>query len=194
MNSSRLRTVFMLAVMATGATRVWGAQHAAARRTWYAAGMASAGYQLPSAGEGEDLFRLNLAPRVLYFPLDGLGVGADADFEYVSHYTTLGSIGIGPRAAYYLRRSAWMPFAGASFLYLHNGEGLFPGVGTEAGWQLSAGIGVSPVVGSHGTLPVELSFAPRSLTSDYGGGETETNRTSTIGLEVGLGFFLGEGK
>ena len=34
MNSSRLRTVFMLAVMATGATRVWGAQHAAAVRAF----------------------------------------------------------------------------------------------------------------------------------------------------------------
>jgi hypothetical protein len=193
MHRNRLAVVLMLLVLASGAARAWDSGQAAARGTWHAAGMASAGYQLPSA-EGEDLLALNLAPRVLYFPLDGLGLGADAGFGFVSHYTTLRSIGIGPRAAYYFRRSAWMPFAGLSFLFLHNSEALLSGIGTEVGWQLKAGLGVSPVVGNHGTLPVELSFTTRSLKRDYGEAETKIIRISMLGLEVGLGFFLGQGR
>jgi len=189
--SSRI-VVLALAVLATGAAGAWDAGHAAARGTWYAAGMASTRYQLPSE-EGEDLFVLNLAPRVLFFPLDGFGLGAGAGFAFISHYTTEREIDVGPRAAYYLRRSPWMPYAGLSFEYVHNSMAQVSGIDAETGWQLGAAIGVSPVVGSHGTLPVELSYTFRSLTRPTPEG-SENARVSTLGLEVGLGFFLGRGK
>ena len=191
MYRNRLTVVLVLLVLATGPTWAWDTGHAAARGTWLAAGMVKTIYQFPFAGEGEDLLSLDLTPRVLYFPLDGFGVGADAEFDYLSHSTTVRNVGIGPRAAYYLRRSPWMPFAGLSFLYLNNSVALLSNVWVQTGWKLAAGLGVSPKVGSLGTLPVELSFAITNLRHDTGEGEIDIGRTYALGLDVGLGFFLG---
>ncbi len=84
----------------------------------------------------------------------------------------------------------WMPYAGATFMYLMSsykyGES---DPTTTNGWRLKLGVGVSPVVGTKGTMPVELGFQTDSQT--YGEGEYKhTSTSSKIYLEVGFGAFL----
>jgi len=56
---------------------------------------------------------------------------------------------------------------------------------TSNGWRLKLGVGVSPVIGTKGTMPVELGFQTDSWTYDE-----HTSSSSRIYLEVGFGAFL----
>jgi hypothetical protein len=79
-----------------------------------------------------------------------------------------------------------MPYAGATFMYLMSSR-KYGGGGeavTSNGWRLKLGVGVSPVIGTKGTMPVELGFQTDSGTDEH------TSSSSRIYLEVGFGAFL----
>jgi hypothetical protein len=166
---------------------------AAAQNTWHIAGMFSAHYHLP-IDEGdyseEGAFVLDINPRALWFPIDGLGVGVDASFHYFAGHFTDFSLGIGPRVAYYLRQpeqqNQLMPYVGCSFQYLVNE--MDPGA-TETGWSLKLGIGISPVFGGHVAVPLELGYMAHHLSSDYGS-TSFSHTTNSIYLECGIGVFF----
>jgi hypothetical protein len=210
----RLSICLVLSLFAVGVAFAQVNIKAAARNTWHVAGLLGMGYNLPTDTlEGTDSedgsFNANFSPRVLYFPIDGLGVGADANLAFSANYIDSTNVGIGPRVAFYLRSPLrrypsaccltpcvgpdgwWMPNAGVSFLYLMNstkyGES---DPNTSNGWRLKVGVGVSPVIGTKGTMPVELGFMTESITREIYEGETETNTSSRIYLEAGFGAFL----
>jgi len=160
-------------------------------------GQGSVNIFLPS-GEPEDTpsegFSINLVPRALYFLIDGLGAGLDLGFDYYSNSYKETGLAIGPRVAYYFmlpnRRYSrggfarynggefWlMPFAGATIQYLSQTFGST----TNSGYRARAGVGISPLIGSHGTLPVELGFQTQKI------GTEPSNR---IYLEAGFGGFF----
>lgn len=191
--NTRLNICLALLVFTIGLATAQADTKAADRNTWHVAGMFSAHYRLPIEEDDyveDGTLVLNVNPRALWFPLDGLGVGVDADFYYfTSHFTDL-SIGIGPRVAYYLKRpgvlSQLMPYAGCSFQYLMNE---IDHGATETGWSLKLGLGISPTFGGHVAVPVELGFVAHHISSDYGE-ESFSRTTSRIYLECGLGAFL----
>jgi hypothetical protein len=166
---------------------------AANRNTWNLSGLINSHYQLP-IDEGdyteEGNFVLDLDTRGLWFPTDGLGIGVDASLDYSTSFFTSYGFGIGPRVAYYFKPPfAWglMPYAGTSFQYLREDIEL----GRESnGWGLEFGIGISPLIGTHVTLPVEFGFATQQVTSVNSKNEEYTTKSSRMYLEFGLGVFL----
>lgn len=184
----------ILFVLAPGFTYAQETIKAAKQNTWYAAGLFNMHYLMPR-DEGdyteEGAFSLNINPRVLWYAFDGLGVGVDAEFYYFNGHFSDVNIGIGPRAAYFLRHTEWqkqlMPHVGCSFLYMSND--VDPGA-TETGWRLKLGLGVSPVIGGHLTVPVELGFVTEQMTTDHEKAGSYTATSSRIYLEVGIGAFL----
>lgn len=168
-------------------------------------GQGSANFYLKS-GEPEDSpsegFSINLVPRALYFLIDGLGAGLDLGFGYYSNDHQSTDLAVGPRVAYYFmlpnRRYSrggfarynggefWlMPFAGATVQYLSQTISYGGGSTTSSGYRARVGVGISPLIGSHGTLPVELGFQTQSL--KYGSTTTTSNQ---VYLEAGFGGFL----
>ena len=147
---------------------------------------------------------LNFAPRLLYFLMDGLGAGLEADASYFADgYKTTG-IAIGPRIAYYLVQTDtkypmacclapyfgpgwWMPFAGLSVLYLSNRYDYGGSVATSTGWQARIGAGMSPLIGDRGTMPIEIGY---EMQSTKAGGSSVAQSRSRVYLEVGFGAFL----
>ncbi len=190
---TRLNICLILFVFTIGLVYAQADTKAAAQNTWHIAGMFSAHYRLP-IDEGdyteEGALSFNVNPRVLWFPIDGLGVGVDAGFYFFAGHFTDYNLGIGPRVAYYLKRpgllNQLMPYAGCSFQYLMNE--VDPGA-TETGWSLKLGLGISPVFGEHVAVPIELGYVAHHLSSDYGE-ESYSQTTSRIYLECGIGAFL----
>ena len=191
--SRRLSTCLVLSVFVISLASAQAGSRAATRNTWHVASQFGMYYALPiDEGEyvEEGALMLDVNPRVLWFPVDGLGVGIDAGFYYFTGHFTDFSLGIGPRVAYYLRRpgqkSQLMPHVGCSFQYVLND--VDPGA-SETGWNLKLGLGVSPVIGGHVAVPVELGYILYHRSSDYG----EENYSHTAGriyLESGIGAFL----
>jgi len=150
--------------------------------------------------EGWDLL---FAPRVLYFPTKGIGIGGEANLYMYSNYSKQTNLAVGPRVAYYLRpegsrysRSCcltpclgngyWMPFFGVSAMYLMNRDSYSGGPSsTSSGYRVRAGLGAAPMIGEHGTAFLELGFQTQSLK------RSGTSQTSNkIYLEGGFGAFL----
>ena len=188
-----LSICLVLSFFSTGLAYSQTDTKAATRNTWQAAGLFSMYYQFP-IDEGdyveEGILTLDINPRALWFPIDGLGVGVDANFFYLTgHFTDL-NLGFGPYVAYYLRRSEQqiqlMPYVGCSFQYLLND--VDPGA-SETGWRLKLGLGISPVFGRHLTVPVEFGYMAHHISSDYGS-ISYSQTTSRIYLECGIGAFL----
>lgn len=200
-----------LTVLAAGTAVAQVKNNAAKPGSWMVSGSAAMDYYL-SSSSGEDTpnkgFQLSLYPRVLYFAfMPGLGLGIDGHLGWYKNSYTNTSIGIGPRVAYYVRMENtrypsgccltpfvgrdgwWLPFAGASFLYLTESNKYGQSTTTANGWLFKAGLGVSPLIGTHGTMPVELGFRTESMTSGEGESES-TAKSSGIYLEVGFGAFL----
>ncbi|MBL7093278.1 hypothetical protein ISS22_04830 [candidate division KSB1 bacterium] len=96
----RLTIFFVLFFITIGLASAQTDNSAAGRNTWHVAGLFSAHYLLP-IDEGdyseEGAFALNVNPLALWFPIDGLGVGVDADFYYFTGHFTDISLGMGPR-------------------------------------------------------------------------------------------------
>ena len=166
---------------------------AAAQNSWNVAGMFSLHYLLPVQEddyEEEGALVLNINPRVLWFAIDGFGVGVATDFYYFTGNFKHMAIGIGPHVAYYLKRpgilSQLMPYAGCSFQFLRSE--MDPG-STETGWNLKLGLGISPIFGDHVTVPIELGYMAHHLSSDYGE-ENYSHTSRSIYLECGIGAFL----
>ena len=168
---------------------------AASQNSWYAAGMFNMHYQLPS-DEGdyteEGALSLDISPRLQWFAMDGLAVGADVEFSYFTHENFSDvNIGIGPRVSYFLRQTEWqrqlMPHIGCTFLYVTND--VDPGA-EETGWRLKLGIGISPVIGGHLAVPVELGFMTERLTREINTEESYTETNNRLYLEVGIGAFI----
>lgn len=189
----RLSICLVLSVLSIGLTYAQVDTKAAAKNTWHVASLFSIHYALPiDEGEyvEEGALMLNVSPLVLWFPVDGLGLGIDAGFYYFTSHFTDFNLSIGPRVAYYLRRSGQqsrlMPHVGCSFQYVLNN--MDPGA-SETGWNLKLGLGVSPVIGGHVTVPVELGFLLHHRSSDYGV-ESFSRTAGRIYLESGIGAFL----
>ena len=189
-----LSICLVLSVFAASLAYAQADNRAAAQNTWYVTSLFSMHYHLPiDEGEyvEEGALMLNVNPRVLWFPIDGLGVGADADFYYFGSHFTDFNLSIGPRVAFYLgypeQQSQLMPHVGCSLQYVMND--VDPGA-TETGWRLNLGIGISPVIGGHVTVPVELGFIVERLTSDYSKWGSFTATSFRIYLETGIGAFL----
>ena len=202
----RLSVYLVLSVLVIGVAAAQVGIRAAAKNTWMVSGSGCMSYVLssgsPEDGEGEGL-SVSLVPRVLWFPVAGLGVGGDVQLDHYANSYTNTTFGIGPRAAYYLRRSNrrypssccltpcvgpdgwWMPYAGATFMYLTSSSTHGSMESSSNGWRLKLGIGVSPVIGTKGTMPVELGFQTDSQT--YG---EHTSNSNKLYLEVGFGAFL----
>ncbi len=207
-----LSICLVVSVLTVGVAQGQVNNGAAMPGSWMVSGSASMAYNLPSSGEtdSEDgSISISLYPRVLYFPfMPGLGLGIDGNLGWYSNAYKTTSIGIGPRAAYYFRLDNrrypaaccltpfvgpdgwWLPYVGASFLYLMESTkyGEYDPT-TSNGWRFRVGLGVSPLIGTRGTMPVELGFQTGSLTT--GSGEHQyTSKSSKIYLEVGFGAFL----
>jgi len=144
---SRLSICLVLFAFLSGVADAQESTGAATQGTWYVAGMFNMHYQLPR-DEGdyteEGALSLNISPRLQWFAMDGLAVGADVEFSYSSHedFSDV-NIGIGPRISYFLRQTEWqkqlMPHIGCTFLYVTND--VDPGA-EETGWRLKIGIGI----------------------------------------------------
>ena len=152
-----------------------------------------------SPTEGLDLL---FAPRLLYFPVKGLGVGGEANLYMSFDGTKKTNLAVGPRVAYYLKpdnshypraccmtpwlggnSSYWMPFFGVSLMYLMDRES--PSSYSASGYRGRAGLGAAPMIGEHGTAFIELGFQTQSLKA--GGVSTTSNK---IYLEAGFGAFF----
>ena len=184
---------FIMVLLATGLAYAQDTTKAADRNTWYVAGLFNAQYFLPY-NEGNyvenGFLTLNINPRVLCFPIKGLGVGVDTDFYYFTGHFTDMEFEIGPRVAYYLRKpgtlNQLMPYVGCSFNYLLND--LDPGA-IETGWNLKLGLGISPVFGRHVSVPFEFGYMYHNLSSNFGS-SSFSNTTSRIYIDIGIGAFL----
>ncbi len=191
--TKRLFVCITLVALAAVLGPAQAAPGAAARNTWHVASQFGMHYLFP-IDEGEYVeeaaLALGIHPRVLWFPVDGLGVGVDVGFSYLtSHFSDL-SLSVGPRVAYYLRRagqsSQLLPYAACSFQYVLAKAD--PGA-TETGWNLKAGLGVSPVIGGHVGVPVELGFLLLRRSSEYSG-ENYSQTAARVYLESGIGAFF----
>jgi hypothetical protein len=154
----------------------------------------------PELDAQQSALSVTFAPRLLYFVVDGLGVGVEGNVNYYSlsgsHITGLA---VGPRVAYYLvqtdkkypRTSCltsylgpgwWMPFVGVTGEYLSNRFDSGGEVSTSSGWLARVGIGMSPLIGDRGTMPIEVGYEMQNIKS--------APSTSRVYLEIGFGAFL----
>ena len=191
--NSRINICIIIFVFTISLVYAQSNAKAATQSTWHVAGMFSAHYRLPIEEEGyteDGVFALNINPRIMWFPIDGLGVGAVADFRYYSGNFSDLSIGIGPHVAYFLKdsrlSSKLMPYTGCSFQYLM--KEMIPGA-IETGWNLKFGVGISQIFGEHVAVPIELGYMINNISSDYGG-ESFSQTINRIYLECGIGAFL----
>lgn len=191
----RTRIFIHLAIFILSMGTAYGQAYtgAAARNSWNVAGMFSAHYILPVEEDDyteDGALVINFSPHVLWFPIDGLGVGIDAGFYYFTGEFKDMGLSVGPGVAYYLKRpgilSQLMPYAGCSIQYQRNE--VDPGA-TETGWNLKLGLGISPIFGDHIAVPVEIGYLAHHLSSDYGE-ESYSRTTSSIYLECGIGAFF----
>ena len=184
--------VFLL-IFAGGSLFAQDNSRAATKHTWHVSGMFNSYYHFANdKGEGEEgSLVLNFNPRVLWYLMDGIGVGIDADFYHFNSYFNHTNLSIGPRVAYYFRQhelfKQLIPYAGCSFHYVIN-EADFGT--TETGWRLKLGIGVSPLFGDLITIPVEFGFITDKLTQEHDKVDTYTETNYRLFLEVGFGAFL----
>ena len=146
---------------------------------------------------------LNFAPRALYFLMDGLGAGLEANVSYFADGYKETGLAVGPRIAYYLvQRDTkyptaccltpyfgsgwWMPYAGLSVLYLSDRYESGGNASTFSGWRARIGVGMSPLIGDRGTMPIEIGYEMQS--TKYSGSTAQSR--SKVYLEVGFGAFL----
>jgi len=211
--SRTLTACLVLLVLAGGTAFGYKMIGPAAPTTWYAGGHVNLYYGLESQEEYDSDPGLSvcIGPRVLYYTIPGLGVGADLNYDAnFNEYYSSGELAIGPRAAYYLMMTeqcttktgdiyekapcgCLMPFAGATFQFVtqHNSD---VGEYNEKtnGWRFRVGVGVSPVLGKKATLPVELGFETKNMTTtyDYEYMEDYSWTENKIYLEVGFGAYI----
>jgi hypothetical protein len=186
---------------------------AADKGSFFMSGQLGLNYYLKSADEEDSQssgLYLLLAPRILYFPVKSIAVGGEANMSYygTSSYKST-SIGIGPRAAYYLKPDAshypraccltpwfggnssyWMPFVGVSLLFLMNRDSYtgYPAT-TASGYRGRLGVGAAPMIGDHGTAFIELGFQTQSL-KNSGASFASNHSSNQIYIEAGFGAFL----
>lgn len=164
--------------------------------SFYLSGQLGFSYYLENGGSLD----LNIAPRVLYFPVKGLGVGGEAGFYLYSNGYRQMDVALGPRVAYYIKPDAgeyprgccltpWfggdssdgVPFFGASLMYLMD-RNSHTGGGTASGLLGRVGVGAAPTIGDFGTAFIELGYQRQWL--KYGGA---SQTSSNIYLEAGFG-------
>jgi hypothetical protein len=146
---------------------------------------------------------LNFAPRALYFLMDGLGAGLEASASYSADGSKSTGLAVGPRVAYYLVQTNtkypraccltpyfgsgwWMPYAGLSVLYLTNRDDNGVAISTSNGWLARIGVGMSPLIGDRGTMPIEIGYEMKNV--KYGASPAQSR--SKVYIEVGFGAFL----
>ncbi|MBN2537590.1 hypothetical protein JXB37_04880 [candidate division WOR-3 bacterium] len=204
-----LMVVVLLAL--AGAALAQVGTKAARQGSWLVSGQGGFDLFLDGGEETDtqrDGFHLLLAPRVLYFVMNGLGVGIEGNYDLVSQeYYKQGNLAVGPRVAYYVTMPRmrypqaccltpcvgpdgwWLPYAGLSLLYLAGRSESGSYVSTGSGYRGRAGIGVSPLIGPRGTAFAELGYQLDHF--EWEMPETDgPNDVSRIYLEFGFGGFL----
>ncbi len=195
-------TVLLLAVLSVPVALAGGA---AEKGSAFISGQLGVNYLL---GDNACLL-VNFSPRALYFPVEGLGVGIDGNLGLSSAENVSSTqLAIGPRVAYFLKMnrsryphaccatplfgvgSYWMPFAGASVMYLMESSkfGDYDPINRN-GYRARLGIGAAPMIGDRGTMLFELGFQTQSLSNPEVGINASTS-TNQIYLEAGFGAFL----
>lgn len=181
----------VLLIFASGSLFAQDNSKAATQHTWHIGGMFSSYYHFAHEEDEEGALLLNFNPRALWFVIDGLGVGADADLYHFNTYYNHTNLSIGPRVAYYFRQhellNRLIPYTGCSFHYVITDADFGA---SETGWRLKLGIGMSPLLGDIITVPVELGFMTDKLTHEYDNENTYTETNNRIYLEIGFGAFL----
>ncbi|MCD4827903.1 MAG: outer membrane beta-barrel protein [Candidatus Cloacimonetes bacterium] len=164
---------------------------AATQHTWHVSGMFSSFYHFADDDDDDGSLMLNFNPGALWFVIDGLGIGADADLYHFNSYFNHTNLSIGPRVAWYFRQHELLdrliPYAGCSFHYVNNDADFGS---TETGWRTKLGIGISPLLGDIITVPVEFGFMIDKLTQDFDKEDSYTATNKRIYLVVGFGAFL----
>lgn len=177
---------------------------AADGNSFFISGQMGANLSLESGGG----FDLNLAPRVLYFPMQGVGLGGELGLGYYSLSSTSDSthLAIGPRAAYFIKfenkrypracclspwvgsSSMWMPYGGVTIQFLMSSSKYGSTTSTATGYKGRLGVGAAPRIGDRGTAFIELGFETSKLS---GGASIASSSTgSRLYLEGGFGAFL----
>jgi len=207
-------TLLALALV-SGAASAQITSKATMAKGWLVSGHGNFYYHLPQDGESDSPssgLEVCISPRVLHFIADGLGVGADLGLDWTSNksgsytYSTT-DLAFGPRVAFYARNATkhypsacclaplidrdgwWLPFVGLTLQYVSRVWTYGESDNTASGFRGRLGVGVSPLIGTRGTMPVELGFQLKSMTSSEGEIEV-TSKSSTIYLEIGFGAFL----
>lgn len=203
-----VRTVVATLLVATSLLVVPQAQAAAADMgSFFVSGQLGLNYYFTSSNSEDSPDKkldLLFAPRVLYFPARNIGVGGEANLSMDFNSYKQTNLAIGPRFAYYIKpdashysrgccltpwvggnRSSWMPYAGASFLYLMDRTSSSGFSTTNSGYRGRVGVGAAPMIGDHGTAFLELGYQTQSV--KYSGTSQTSNK---IYMEAGFGAFL----
>jgi hypothetical protein len=129
-------------------------------------------------------FNFGVSPRVLFFIVDRLALGAHVNFGFgltnnsFSYYT-----GIGPELRYYTNTGLFLK-TGLSYLYSHyetfnlNSLNITPGIGFAI--FLNNNIALEPIL----TYDLDLEFRNSEISSN------STNTTHHVGVGLGLTIFL----
>lgn len=167
---------------------------AAMKHSWHVGGVFSGYHHFGNSEKENELDEsqiIKFNPRVLWYVINGLGIGMDADLYHFNSYFDHTNISFGPRVAYYYmaheKIQYLIPNIGLSLHYVYNDADF--GI-NETGWRFKFGLGISPLLGDHLTIPIELGLMSERLTQDYYEDESLMVTNNRLFLEVGFGAFL----
>jgi hypothetical protein len=116
------------------------------------------------------------SPRLMYYVIPNLALGAGVDLNWFSHATSSAEIGFGPRLGYYLgkQNAKGHPFVetGLSFRSRTMGEGGWSGAGIDVN------VGLISMVGSSWGTEVRIGYLWESLSQL---GHTRSGGVFTLG-------------
>ncbi len=142
---------------------------------------------------GGSTFGISIAPNVGYFVIDNLAVGGSLGLGFASN--DAGNVSVFsfiPFARYYfnITDSKIKPFATAGAGYSRTKSN--PDVGTEStasGFVFFIGPGATYFLNENVGIDAILQFTRNSITSEFGGFETDIN-SSDLSLQIGFQIFL----
>jgi len=101
------------------------------------------------------------SPRVMYYIIPNLALGAGVDYNWFSHTTSFGEFGLGPRLGYYLgkQNAKGHPFVetGLSFRSRTTNEGDWTGAGIDVN------VGLISMIGSSWGTEVRIGYLWETL-------------------------------
>jgi hypothetical protein len=136
---------------------------------------------------------LDINPRVSYFVVPGLAVGANLQFARFSSEGDVSKVyGIGPSATYYFiqRKTLISPFLSLRTLLTHSRSDFetFPSVTTEAFTWLVSG-GAALFLARNAAITGELFYTHLKVTDDFGD-VSQSNDAEEFGTQFGVAVYL----